>query len=367
MKGRILDTILIFIIAISGGFVGYRLMKKNSVSAPIIQKTSIAPTPIEAPPTYKSLARARPNYATGPFQSLLYTQAFTPTQWAEVKKMAPLDKYFVDATDACKNPIARTLHGYPILNKTVEAKLKSGSLEFLIELSGQICVRKNSVATIISIGDTDEEPVLSLHSDVTIEDIIQLPNNQIAIAASKLFSIPEAKLTEYIGPALRRSHGKMALLRISKPRPSQHDKSIPSQGFPRYNVVTSERLTAWLNANPGATVVDVRSNKERRQIPILYSGSLLTVPYSVHDRNENWNYRWDRTWLDLDKDAFDIAQVLRLADTGDVARPVLIVGAASTDGRPVWALLALFAANMGNVAWFYDGAAAFNHTLSNKK
>ncbi len=368
MKGRVLDIMLVVIIAISGGFIGYRLMKRNDVSQPLLRATSLAPSPTDSPTpqaTYKPIARARPGYANGPFQALLDMRSFSPTQWANVKKTTPLKDYFVDATDACKNPLARTLRGYPILNEKVLKRLQSGTLEFLVAPAGQICVRKNSIATIISMGDYDEDPVLSLIADVTIEDVIQLPTNQLAKSASTLFDIPAEKVAELLTPATFRTDGNMSLLRISKPRPSQHDKALPSQGFPRYNVLTSERLVSWLRANPGATVLDVRSNKERQQNPILYSGSLVAAPYSVSAKK--WQFRWDRTWTDLDKDDFDISQVLKLADTAANARPVLVVGAASFDGRPVWTLLALFSANMGNVAWFYDGAASFNGAISNSK
>lgn len=363
MKGRVLDTVLILIIAISGGFVGYRLMNRNNVSAPLLQQTTIAPAAIEAPAAYAPLARAHPHYGGGMFQALLNMRSFRPTQWAEVRKKAPLNEYIFDASDACKSPNARMLPGYPLLTSGVLKRFKQDSLEFLIEVTGQICVRKNSLTTIISMGENKDDPALSLLADVIVEDIVQLPTDQLPRIASALFEIPAAKVTELLEPAMRRSHGKMSILRVSKPQPSKHNRSVPIQGFPRYDVVASERLTAWLNANPGVTILDVRSSKERLQTPILYGGSMIAAPYSTSDKK--WQFRWDRTWTDLDKDDFDISQVLKLADTAANARPVLVVGAASFDGRPVWTLLALFSVNMGNVAWFYDGAASFNSALAN--
>lgn len=377
MKSRIFDVILAMTIAVSGGFIGYRLLRGKNAEIALppeaqqgpIRKARSEPgspkmdVPILDPALRPTWKIGLPDAAT----LLLATKLFSSADWSSLKKQSPVGESSIFETEACKRTDANPIPAFPIFNVDMLAKFKKGEVTFFFDVQNRSCFRKNAVVPVYSLGRLMDEPFFSQEGTVEIDDIIRLQNDKTAEKILGLIvNLPPAKISELFTKVIRQSDGSISLLKFVKTsKPSNSEaQTLPYPTTPHGTTIRPARLKQYFQRHPDVIVVDVRSVSESNQQPLDHSGTVISVPYTVSKDAGNWNFNWKRTVGDVNNDTFDIAKVVNLRTSPE--RPIMIVGAAPSDGRPAWAIFELAKVNVRNLVWFYDGAAVFNTTIKEK-
>ncbi|MBK7889871.1 MAG: hypothetical protein IPJ84_03210 [Bdellovibrionales bacterium] len=375
MKTSVIDALLVAVIAVSASFVGYRLFRGGAgAGVPQVQSidkvTSLEKTQrdvgVQEPAPIAPMPRQKNSLARREMSGLLMSmRTFSPQEWQEQKNRPSLSTFGVSQTDACKETPWKRLVGRSILKEEVSSKFRNGDIQFLFELSEKYCIRKNSAISIFSFGHRLDGPVFSYEGIVTVEEIFQIPVDMILTALKPIMNLPEEELSKSMRIIAQAHSSSITLLKISAIHAGtpENREDLP---VPRFTAgVTTLRTQGagkWFLRHRDAVIVDVRSREEAAQTPVRYNGLVLSAPYVVSGDSLSWRFNWDRTVRQVSADDFDVSRVSKLIEGN---RPIVFVGAAPFDGRPVWALYEFMKLEVLNidVVWFYDGASSLNDVI----
>lgn len=361
---KLIDWILVVVIAITAAFLGYRLLGPKIAADTDSITTSetlsgapgtIAPIgnlgPESTPPPLVASTPPptnRPAQVTQSINALSRLKSLTPEQWDSLKAADGIGGRAVSETEGCAMK-TRLRGALSLFVRQQALRVGRNDLNLNLGFRGPACFKVGTNLDVLSFDAELAFPIVENLGMVRIAEIISVPARSIE-ALLRLVDLPQATY-EFLLESYYKSNmtNDEFILRLEPAGTSSARSDIPPKTFPNVRILTLDEAQAAVR-NKKAVIVDVRTAEEFRRSNIPGS---VNVPYSL-PAGLSEEYTPGVPKSKLLKSSFDQTQIMRI----DPNLQVIVIGRSSKDARPHFALYDIYRLGLGSIGWVYEGMAS---------